>query len=91
VEFINDRQKVLHRPGDPIERHNQNHAKLAPVSVGQQGIETDTPRFSAGPNIRVLMDNLVPTACSQLTQLVKLIFDALVGRADPCINGGFWH
>jgi hypothetical protein len=37
------------------------------------------------------VDNLEAVACGQLAQLVKLILDTLVRRADPCVNRSLLH
>jgi hypothetical protein len=37
------------------------------------------------------VDNLEPTTCGQLPQLVKLILDMLVRRADPGVDCGLLH
>ena len=51
-QFIHDRKEMLDRPGDPVERRNQDDVELAAVGVGEQRIKTRTPGLRAGTRHR---------------------------------------
>jgi len=44
---------MANTPGYSVERGDQNNVKAVPPPIGQQLVQTGTPRFRAGNNIGV--------------------------------------
>jgi len=91
VQFIQDFQEVLGRPGDPVRSPDQDDIEPAAAGIPQQAIETGAARLRAADPVRILFDDLIAALAGHLLEIVELGFRMLVDSADPHIEGGPLH
>ena len=91
VEFVEYIQEVLHRPGDSVASPDQNNIEPAAAGIGHHLIQARSFGFCAGDPVCVLLDDLVATLSSHLSQVEKLRLRVLIDCGDPQIERGALH
>jgi len=92
VQFVHYLQKVPSAPRNPVESRDQHDGKLLPSRIRHEGVETRTACLLAtNTSIFVFVGDLEASLCRQLSKIVQLRFDMLVGRANPDVYGCFFH
>jgi hypothetical protein len=71
AQFINDFEKILRAPGNPIERSDQDNRKLSTLCVGHHGVQPRTPRLRAGDSpVAILSADLKASLRRKVTEVV---------------------
>ena len=78
---------MAHTPGYSVERSHQDNVKAVPPGIGEQLVETGTPRFRTRNNIGVLVHDLVSALLRHQSKVQQLRFRMLIGGAYACVNG----
>jgi hypothetical protein len=69
VEFVEDLEEVLHRPGDPVRGPDQQNFEAVAAGVAHQGIETRPAGPGAADRVGVLLDDLVAALLGHLAEV----------------------
>ena len=85
VEIVENIEEVLHRPGDPIRRPDQDNIEPAAAGIGHHLIEPRPPGLRTADPVGVLVDDFVATLAGHLAEIVQLGFGMLIDRRYPHI------
>jgi hypothetical protein len=91
VQLIEHIEEVLHRPGDAIGSPDQDNIEMAAAAIVHHGIETWAFSFGSTDSVRILLDALIATLLSHLTEVVELGLGVLIERRDTHVKGGALH
>ena len=92
VQFVHYLQKVPSAPRNAVESRDQHDGKLLPSRIRHEGVETRTACLLAtNTSIFVFVDNLESSLRRQLSKVVQLRFDVLVGSRNADVQGCSLH
>src|ERR1019366_5345764 len=93
VQLLDPLYKIPSAPRNAVECRHQHDRKLFPPRISHEGIEPRTAcLLSANTTIFVFVHNLEASLCRQLSEIVQLRLDVLVGCTDSDVDGGgFFH
>jgi hypothetical protein len=82
-----DLQEVLDAPRDPVECRHKHDGKLLSPGIPHEGIKTRTACLLPANAIFVFVYDLQASLCRQLSKIVQLRFDVLVGSRNANVDG----
>ena len=92
VQFVHYLQKVPSAPRNAVESRDQHDGELLPSRIRHEGVETRTAcSLATNTSIFVFVDNLESSLCRQLSKIVQLRFDVLVGSRNADVQGCSLH
>jgi len=91
VELIEDFDQVLHRPGQAVERPDQDNIEAAAAGVAEHLIEARAPSLGAADPVDVLLDDLQAALSGQGSEVVELGLGMLIDGRDPHVQSRSFH
>ena len=82
VEFVEHFEEVPHGPGDPIGSPDQDNVETAAAGIAHHGVESRALSFGSTDSVRKLLDDLIATLLSHLTEVVELGLGVLIEGGD---------